>query len=159
MAKDKTPKVEETNEAGEGKQINVVAQYIKDLSFESPNAPASLQPNAERPNIGVSVDIGAAPLGTDSYEVELKIGVTAKRKDETLFLTEVKYGGVFILKNIPANELQPALLIFAPNMLFPYVRRIISDLTRDGGFPTLMLDPIDFGSLYIQRMQQGAQAQ
>ncbi len=145
----------EQNNPVDERQVSVVAQYVKDISFENPNAPASLQANAERPNINVSVDVAAKKLpDNDLYEVDLKIGAQAKRNDDVLFITEVTYSGIFTLKAIPENELQPALLIFCPTMLFPYARRIVSDLSRDGGFPALMLDPIDFGRLYIQRIEQ-----
>ncbi|MDX1949043.1 MAG: protein-export chaperone SecB [Rickettsiales bacterium] len=137
------------------RQISVIVQYVKDISFENPNSPNSLQPSNERPNINVSVDVMAKKLeGENNFEVELKIGVNAKRNEEILFIAEVNYAGIFLLKNIPDNEFQPALLIYCPNLLFPFVRRIVSDLTRDAGFPTLMLDPIDFGKLYMQRMEQ-----
>lgn len=143
------------NTQADERQVSVVAQYVKDISFENPNAPASLQPSNERPNINVSVDVAAKKLpDNDLYEVELKIGAQAKRNDNVLFIAEVTYSGIFTLKSIPDNELQPALLIFCPTLLFPYTRRIISDLSRDGGFPALMLDPIDFGRLYIQRIEQ-----
>lgn len=146
---------EQQNQQQDERQISVIAQYVKDISFENPNSPKSLQANEARPAINVSVDVAAKRLEeNDLYEVELKIGAQAKRGEEVLFLSEVSYAGVFLLKAIPDNELQPALLIYCPTILFPYVRRIVSDLTRDGGFPTLMLDPIDFGKLYIQRMEQ-----
>ncbi len=143
------------NQQQDERQISIIAQYVKDISFENPNAPQSLQASEMRPAINVSVDVAAKRLEENGlYEVELKIGAQAKRGEEILFLSEVSYAGVFLLKAIPDNELQPALLIYCPTILFPYVRRIVSDLTRDGGFPTLMLDPIDFGKLYIQRMEQ-----
>lgn len=136
-------------------QISVAAQYVKDISFENPGAPNSIRPSDEKPNINVSVDVKAKGLGKDTFEVELKIGATAKRKDETLFICETTFAGVFVLQNLPEQELQPALLIFCPNLLFPYARRLVSDLTRDGGFPALMLDPIDFARLYQQRLAEG----
>lgn len=143
------------NNQQDERQVSVVAQYVKDISFENPNAPASLQATNERPNINVSVDVAAKKMeGDNYYEVELKIGAQAKKGDSILFITEVTYCGIFALKSIPDNELQPALLIFCPTLLFPFVRRIISDLSRDGGFPALMLDPIDFGKLYMQRLEQ-----
>ncbi len=135
-------------------QVSIAAQYVKDISFESPGAPNSLRPSEEKPSINVSVDVKAKNLGKDTYEVELKIGATAKRKDDVVFICETTFAGVFVLQNMPEQELQPALLIFCPNLLFPYARRIVSDLTRDGGFPALMLDPIDFARLYQQRMAE-----
>ena len=137
-------------------QISIAAQYVKDISFESPGAPHSLRPSDKKPNIGVSVDVKAEALGKDTFEVELKIGATGKRegengKDEIVFICEVEYAGVFVIVNVPKEEMEAALLIFCPNLLFPFARRIISDLSRDGGFPALLLDPIDFGRLYQQR--------
>ena len=153
MAKDKATEQQATP------QVSIAAQYVKDISFESPGAPASLRPGDEKPGIAVNVDVGAHNLGKDAFEVELKIDATAKRKnkdgkEEVVFICEVKYGGVFVLSNIPQQEVQPALLVYAPTLLFPFVRRIISDLTRDGGFPALMLDPIDFARLYANRVDE-----
>ncbi len=148
----------ETNKAQDSRQVSVITQYVKDVSFESPNAPKSLQPSEDRPNINVSVDVSARKQSDDVYEVELKIGAKADRGENILFVAEVTYAGLFQLVGIPENELQPALLIFCPSLLFPYVRRVISDATRDGGFPALMLDPIDFAQLYQQRAQAEAEA-
>jgi preprotein translocase subunit SecB len=150
MAKEKQP-TQQTSA-----QISIAAQYVKDISFESPNAPHSLRPSDKKPNINVSVDVKADTLGKDTFEIELKISASGKRegekgKDETVFICEVTYAGVFVIVNVPKEEMEPALLIFCPNLLFPYIRRVISDITRDGGFPALMLDPIDFGRLYQQR--------
>jgi preprotein translocase subunit SecB len=136
------------------RNINVLVQYVKDISFENPNAPASLQPKEGKPNINVSVDVLGRKIAENQYEVELKIGANAKIDEEVLFITEVNYAGVFRLDNIPEQDLQPILLIFCPAILFPFSRRIIADLTRDGGFPPLMLDPIDFGRLYQQKSEQ-----
>lgn len=148
----------EENNNADSRQVSVITQYVKDISFESPNSPNSLQPSEERPNINVSVDVTAKKQGDDVYEVELKINASGERGEETLFISEVQYAGLFQLISIPEEELQPALLIFCPTLLFPYVRRIISDLTRDGGFPALMLDPIDFAQLYQQRAQAAQQS-
>lgn len=148
MAKEK--KEEKTQPQG-NPQISIAAQYVKDISFESPGAPNSLRPSEEKPNIGVSVDVKAKGIGKDTYEVELRVSATAKRKEDVVFICETTFAGIFILSNLPQEETQPALLIYCPNLLFPYARRIVSDLTRDGGFPALMLDPIDFARLYQQR--------
>lgn len=149
----------EENNQQNAPQISIAAQYVKDVSFESPGAPNSLRPSEDKPNIGVSVDVKAQNLGNNGYEISLRIGATAKRgtgtNEQVVFITEVEYAGVFIVNNIPPEELQPALLIFCPGLLFPYARRIVSDLTRDGGFPSLMLDPIDFARLYQQRVEEG----
>lgn len=146
-----------TNEQAPEKQISVSAQYVKDLSFESPNSPNSLVASQERPKIDVAVDVKAAASSTQEnlFEVILKITAKASRanesKEEVMFVCETSYAGIFTLTGVPENEREPALLIFCPSLLFPYARRIISDAVQDGGFPPLMLDPIDFGRLYASR--------
>lgn len=147
------------NNNADNRQVSVITQYVKDVSFESPNAPRTLQPSDERPNINVSVDVAAKKQADDVYEVELKIGANAQRGKEVMFIAEVEYAGLFQLIGIPEEELQPALLIFCPTLLFPYCRRVVSDLTRDGGFPALMLDPIDFAQLYQQRAMAARESQ
>ena len=151
-----TPAAE--NGAQAGPQVGILAQYVKDLSFENPRAPQSLQvqSGAERqaPNINVDVNINVKKMNEDMYEIELRIEAGAKQGDDIQFAIDLLYGGVFGLKNVPEEMLEPFLLIEAPRLLFPFARRIISDCTRDGGFPPLQLDPIDFAALYIQ--QKGA---
>lgn len=138
-------------------QIQVNAQYVKDLSFENPNAPQSLMTNAEAPQIEVTVDVGARGLGESRYEVELRITAHAARGAERAFVVEVVYSGVFTLVNVAPDALQPVCLIECPRILFPFARRIIADCTRDGGFPPLLLEPIDFAALYMnsQQTEQG----
>jgi preprotein translocase subunit SecB len=133
--------------------LQVVAQYIKDLSFENPGATSNLN---DRPQIELGVDLNAARMPeADFFEVELKIRVDAKGDSKPLFLLEVAYAGVFKLTNIPDTATQQAiLLIQAPHMLFPFVRRIVSDVVRDGGMPPLMIEPIDFMALYQARVAQ-----
>jgi preprotein translocase subunit SecB len=133
-------------------QIQVLAQYIKDLSFENPAAPMSLQ--GQKPALEVSVDVQARGLGTDQYEVAIRIRADAKQATQTVFVCELTYAGVFMLKNIPQDNIQPVLLIECPRQLFPFARRVVSDMTRDGGFPPLMLDPIDFMTLYRAQLAQ-----
>ncbi|MBK1637517.1 protein-export chaperone SecB [Rhodothalassium salexigens DSM 2132] len=146
-----------------GGEASVAAQYVKDLSFENPNAPQTLyrQPD-DKPNIDVSVNVQAQQRGQDAYEVELKISATSKTKEDTptvIFAVEVQYAGLFMARNLSDAQLQQFLLIAAPQMLFPFARRIIADAVRDGGFPPLMLDPIDFHALYQQQRQQIQQQQ
>ena len=148
--------------AGEQKEaqppvISIVTQYAKDLSFENPKAPTGLQPQSARPEIQISVDVSAQQLNDEQFEVVLKLNATAKSGEETVFLAELSYGGVFKLANIPQESLQPLLMIECPRLLFPFARRIIADATRDGGFPPLMIDPIDFVSLYRSRLQRAQQ--
>lgn len=142
--------------AASAAQIQVLAQYVKDLSFENPAAPLSLQ--GQKPALEVSVDVQARGLGVDQYEVLIRIRADAKSANQTVFVCEVSYAGVFMLKNIAQENVQPVLLIECPRQLFPFARRVVADLTRDGGFPPLLLDPIDFMTLYrAQLAQQKAQ--
>ncbi len=134
----------------------VISQYIKDFSFENPNAPAIYQAGGA-PKIDVGFNIGSGQVGEDVYEVILKIDAKAETDDGTVaFVVDLTYAGLFGLRNIPAEHIQPFLLGEAPRILFPFARRVVADAVRDGGFPPLMLDPIDFGALY---MQQAAGAQ
>jgi preprotein translocase subunit SecB len=135
-------------------RLTILSQYIKDLSFENPRAPQSLQPNQARPEVQIRVDVRAQPVEAERYEVSLQLHVDAKAGDETAFMVELTYGGVFGLLNIPQDSLQPLLLIECPRLLFPFARRIVADATRDGGFPPLLIDPIDFVTLYRRRQQQ-----
>jgi preprotein translocase subunit SecB len=137
--------------------LQVVGQYIKDLSFENPGATSGM---SARPQIELAVDLNAARLGEDMFEVELKIRVDAKNDGKPLFLLEIAYAGAFRLTNVPdAGTQQLILLIQAPHMLFPFVRRIVADVVRDGGMPPLMIEPIDFMALYQARAAQAAAAQ
>jgi preprotein translocase subunit SecB len=135
-------------------RMTIVSQYVKDLSFENPRAPQSLQPNQARPEVQIRVDVRAQPIEAERYEVSLQLHVDAKAGDETAFMVELTYGGVFGLLNIPQDSLQALLLIECPRLLFPFARRIVADATRDGGFPPLLIDPIDFVTLYRRRQQQ-----
>lgn len=134
-------------------QIGLISQYVKDLSFENPNAPQVYQWQGQ-PQIDVQFNIGAATLGEDVHEVALKIEITAKAEQKTAFAVELVYAGLFGLRNIPHEQLQPFLLAEAPRLLFPFARRVVADAVQDGGFPPLMLDPIDFAALYMQRAAQ-----
>lgn len=138
-------------------QVGIISQYVKDLSFENPNAPAVYQWQGQ-PQIDVQFNIGAQQLADDVHEVALKIEVAAKSQGNAAFQVELVYAGLFAIRNVPQEQLQPFLLAEAPRLLFPFARRIVADMVQDGGFPPLMLDPIDFGALYMQRAAQ-AQAE
>lgn len=140
-------------------RFHVTGQYVKDLSFENPRAPQSLIATDEKPKIEVTVDLNASKLRDDLYEVGLRIGVKANVKDQPLFLTDLEYAGLFTLQNIPEERLQQILFVDCPFVIFPYARRVISDVTRDGGFPPLMLEPIDFFAMYKKRAEAQAQAE
>jgi preprotein translocase subunit SecB len=133
-------------------QLTVLAQYVKDLSFESPNAPKSLQGPGENPQLKVSVNVNAAARGDDTYEVALHLEVHARSDPGVIYNVEMIYGGLFRLRGIPQNLLQPVLFVDCPTILFPFLRRVLADVIRDGGFPPLMLDSIDFGRLYAQNL-------
>lgn len=128
----------------------VKAQYIKDLSFENPNAPQSIATMESRPTIDVKVDLRSQVLQENFHEVGLHIGAKASSEQGVLFLVELVYAGVFELQNIPSERLESLIWVDCPFVLFPFARRVIADVTRDGGFPPLLLDPIDFQGLYIQ---------
>lgn len=139
--------------------MRIVGQYLKDLSFENPNAPHSLTPSDEQPRIDISVNVNARTLGTTDYEVELHLDAKAIKDDKTVFAAELLYAGIFRLENIPQEALHPVVLIECPRMLFPFARQIMADATRNGGFPPLMLDPIDFAGMYQQRLAAQQQQQ
>jgi preprotein translocase subunit SecB len=130
-------------------QAGILGQYVKDLSFENPS---SLQGGGQ-PRLEVSVNVNARAGDQDMYEVELRINASAKGdEDRALFAVELLYAGLFRLTGAPKEAIEPFLLVEAPRILFPFARRVIADCVRDGGFPPLMLDPIDFGGLYIQQL-------
>ena len=134
-------------------QVGILTQYVKDLSFENPNAPMVYQWQ-DQPRIDVQFNIGSNAVSEDVYEVALKIDVSAKVGEQTAFAVELVYAGLFGLRNIPQDQLQPFLLAEAPRILFPFARRVVSDAVRDGNFPPLMLEPIDFAALYMAQAQQ-----
>ncbi|MDP9413446.1 MAG: protein-export chaperone SecB [Pseudomonadota bacterium] len=146
-----------SNGGDDSPQVGLISQYVKDLSFENPNAPAVYQWQSQ-PQIEVQFNIGAQRLGDEVHEVELRIEVAARAENNIAFAVELLYAGLFALRNIPDEQIQPFLLAEAPRLLFPFARRVVADAIRDGGFPPLVLDPIDFGSLYMQRAAQ-AQAE
>jgi preprotein translocase subunit SecB len=144
---------EETSSTAPSFQVR--AQYIKDLSFENPHAPQSLIANEVRPNIDVGVDLRATKLQDEIYEVVIQLTARAGANNSSLFLVELAYAGIFYLSNIAEERLESVLLVDCPFVLFPFARRVIADVTRDGGFPPLMLDPIDFHQLYLKNQGDG----
>ncbi|HWW65106.1 MAG TPA: protein-export chaperone SecB [Sphingomonadaceae bacterium] len=137
-------------------QVGLLAQYVKDMSFENPNAPAVYQWQAQ-PQIDVQFNIGAQAVSDEVHEVTLKIDVSAAAEEQTAFRVELLYAGLFGLRNVPDEQIQPFLLAEAPRLLFPFARRVLSDAIRDGNFPPLLLEPIDFGALYMQQRQAEAE--
>lgn len=145
---------------GGAPSLNVLVQYAKDLSFENPNAPRSLGPQESNPNIQINVNVNARPLSETDFEVDLKLEGQAGEGANTLFKFELDYAGVFRLQNIPGEQVPLVVMIECPRLLFPFARQIIADAIRNGGFPPLYVDPIDFAALYQQRVaqSQGQQA-
>ena len=134
-------------------QVSVLGQFVKDLSFENPGV--GLQQTQDKPGIQVGIDVQVRPIGADQFEVGLRVMITAKAGEATIYVVELVYAGMFLLKDIPQEAQQAFLLIEAPRILFPFARRIVADVTRDGGYQPLMLDPIDFVAQY-QRSKAAA---
>lgn len=142
-------------------KMHILSQYIRDLSFENIAAQKGLSDEV-KPEIQVQVNLDAVKRADDQYEVVQKLKVEAKAGEQALFLLEIEYAGRFKVENVPENQLHPYLMIECPRMTFPYLRRIVSDITRDGGYPPLNLDNIDFMALYrqeIARRQASAEAE
>ncbi len=137
----------------------VLAQYLKDLSFENPRAPGVYQSN-ETPKIDVNVDVQGRQLNPNQYEIELSVAARANREgqEETMFVAEATYAGVFEIKNVPREQLEMVMMVECPRLLFPFMRQIVADATRNGNFPPLMLEPIDFMGIYVANAQRRAAA-
>ena len=133
--------------------FGVLTQYLKDLSFESPRAPDIFLAQDRNPQVAADVKVEARPLGQDVYEVELSIEASAKSGDDPVFVIECLYAGVFQISGLPQEHIGPFLMIECPRLLFPFARNIVADATRDGGFPPLMLQPVDFVELYRKRVE------
>ncbi|MBT9372803.1 protein-export chaperone SecB [Rhizobium sp. CSW-27] len=134
--------------------LTILAQYTKDLSFENPGAPRSLQARDKAPSININVNVNANPLSPTDFDVVLTLNAEAKDDDKVVFAAELVYGGVFRITGFPQEHMLPVLFIECPRLLFPFARQIISDVTRNGGFPPLMIDPIDFGQMFAQRVAE-----
>ena len=144
----------DTAQQNNAPSLNALAQFMKDFSFENPNAPQSLAPQQQQPQIAIQVNVNAKQLGETDYEVELKLEGSAKTEATTLFAFDLTFGGVFRVKNIPQDQLHPVIMIECPRLLFPFARQIVADAVRNGGFPPLYIDPIDFVALYRQRVAE-----
>ena len=135
-------------------QLNVLAQYTKDLSFENPNAPGSLAPQQQQPAINIQINVSANNIAENEYEVTLSVEGKAENAGKLMFSFDLAYAGVFRIVNVPKENLHPLVMIECPRLLFPFAREIIANAVRNGGVPPLMIDPVDFVSLYRQRMEQ-----
>ncbi len=134
--------------------LRVIAQFVRDLSFENPRAPESLRSNSNQPQIDMNVEMSARSREDGLFEVDVKLSARAARGDEPVFHVEVVYGGLFAIEGVPEQDMEPVLLIECPRFLFPFARRLIADVTGEGGFPPFLIDPIDFGAVYAARKQQ-----
>jgi len=143
-AKDATPPV----------QVKVMGQYIKDLSFENPNIDKLIKEPGDNPNLQLAINVTAHAVDSDVYESAIDFNAQATNKLGIVYEIEVIYAGLFKVQNIPQPALEPFLLINCPTILFPFLRRIVADISREGGFPPLLLDPFDFGQLYMRRQQE-----
>lgn len=133
--------------------VKIITQYIKNLEMKVENAPEIFLSKKDKPDINISIDIDAKKIAESTYEISLKIKAIAKSGEQGLFNCQVDYAGIFALGQIEGDVLEQILLIYCPNLLFPFVRRIITNITADAGFSPLMLDPIDFATLYARRKQ------
>lgn len=137
-------------------RFSVLAQYTKDFSFENPNAPRTLAQQANAPRISLQINVNARPITPTDFEVSLVLEGGAGEGADTMFKFELNYAGLFRVENIPAEQIQPLVMIEGPRLIFPFARQIVADAVRAGGYPPLYVDPIDFQSLYMQRMQSAA---
>jgi len=139
--------------------LSVIIQYTKDFSFENPNAPNSLMQQQQQPQIGIQINVNPRQLAPNDFEVELKLEGKAELTGNVLFAFDLNYAGVFRMTNIPQESLGPLLMIECPRLLFPFAREIISNAISNGGFPPLMLHPIDFVGLYQRRIAEASGGQ
>lgn len=137
----------------------LVSQYIKDLSFENPNAPASVLTANTMPKFDVNINVGVNRQPNDVYAVEMTLKAKAEREGSLLFNIELVYGGAFLIKNVPEQQLAPLLMIESPRMLFPFARQILANVSQQGGFPPLMMEPVDFAAIYRSNLAALAKAQ
>ena len=148
-----TAEPQQPNGNDTGPRVGVISQYVKDLSFENPNAPAVYQWQTQ-PKIEVDFNIGSSKLNDEIFEVVLRIEVRASADGQTAFAVDLMYAGLIGIRNVLEGDIQAFLLAEAPRILFPFARHIIAQTVQEGGFPPLMLDPIDFHALYVARAQQ-----
>jgi preprotein translocase subunit SecB len=153
--------VDETGASANPPSFNLIGQYIRDMSFENPGAPASIMLGGPNPNFQVGINVGVKKQSEDLYAVEITLNAKADREKNVLFNVELIYGGVFRMKNIPEAQLAPLLLVECPRLIFPFARQVLATITQQGGFPPLMMEPVDFQAIYLQNLKalQDQQAQ
>ena len=149
-------------QANAAPSMNMIGQYIRDLSFENPGAPGTMLAGGTNPAFNVSISVGVKKQDDETYAVELTLNAKANRAETLLFSVELVYGGVFRLRNMPEAQLSPLLMIECPRLIFPFARQVLASVTQQGGFPPLMMEPVDFAAIYRQNLaklaaqQQGA---
>ena len=142
--------------AAQGAMLQVLAQYTKDMSFENPNAPESLRTGLDAPRININIEIGRQMMGDDAVEVTLILKADARRDDTVAFIAELEYGGLFAFQNVDIEEIQPLIMIECPRLLFPFARQIMAEMTQNGGYPPIMLEPPDFAAMFRDEMMRRA---
>jgi preprotein translocase subunit SecB len=145
--------------AATGPSFSLMGQYIRDLSFENPGAPATNMTGGPNPSFNVSINVSVKKQSDDVYAVELLLNAKAQRESTVLFNVELAYGGVFRVRNVPENQLAPLLMVECPRLIFPFARQVLANTVQQGGFPPLMMEPVDFQQLYIQNLQRLQAAQ
>ena len=158
-AKDNGKAENASDNANTNRQILVHAQYIKDFSFENPNAPSVLMGESTQPDVEITVNVGAQLIDKNQYEVTLNLAAKASSEKTALFLVDLTYAGLVTPEGASVDEVNPLIMIEAPRLLFPFARAIISDATRDGGFMPLNIQPVDFVAVYQHNLAQQAAAQ
>lgn len=154
---DANANAQDVNMVGGEMPINILAQYVRDISFENPNSPESLRAGQANPDMDINIGMDARKLSDEDiehlYEVVINFRAVAKRGEDPVFLVELQYGVTVALNDVPVENHHPILLIEVPRLAFPYVRQIVSDLTVQGGYPPLILNPVDFQALYMERFK------
>jgi preprotein translocase subunit SecB len=153
------PAAEPAVDPSAGPMLQVLAQYTKDQSFENPNAPESLRSGLEAPQISINIEIGRQMLADDTVEVVLMLRADARRGDQVAFIAELEYAGLFAFANVDIETIQPMILIECPRMLFPFARQIMAQMTQNGGYPPIMLEPPDFAAMFRDEMMRRAEAE
>ncbi len=141
-----------------GPMLQILAQYTKDMSFENPNAPESLRTGLDAPEININIEIGRQMLTDDTVEVTLILKAHARRGDQVAFIAEVEYAGLFAFRNANIEEIQPLIMIECPRLLFPFARQMMAEMTQNGGYPPIMLEPPDFAAMFRDEMMRRAEA-
>jgi len=147
------------NNTANAPSFSLIGQYIRDMSFENPGAPGSIMLGGPNPNFQVGINVGVKKQAEDLYAVEITLNAKADREKNVLFNVELIYGGVFRMKNIPEKDLAPLLLVECPRLIFPFARQVLATITQQGGFPPLMMEPVDFQAIYLQNLRSLQESQ